>query len=223
MHIGLIGGIGPAATTIYYERLVEAFRRAQMPLSLTISHADIEVLAKHAVADDQESQARVFAKHLGTLKDAGCDLALITALTGHFCFSQTSALSPVRLLNGVGVIDRFCLDQGIKKLGLLGSPPVMSTHLFGMLLEVQTVVPRDGLELLGQAYMSVARSGICNQEQRNLFFDAAHEMVGKQHADAILLAGTDLGLVFCDHALPFKVIDAVDLHVQALLHEAKGE
>lgn len=223
MHIGLIGGIGPAATTIYYERLVGAFRRAQVPLSLTISHADIEVLAKHAVADDRDSQAHVFAKHLVCLEGAGCDISLITALTGHFCFRQTSVLSPIRLLDGVGVIDRFCQNQDIKILGLLGSPPVMSTHLFRMLNEVKTVVPHDGLEQLGQAYMSVARSGVCNEEQRSLFFDAASEMVCKQHAEAILLAGTDLGLVFRDHALPFQVIDAVDLHVQALLDAATSE
>ncbi|PON10327.1 aspartate/glutamate racemase family protein, partial [Candidatus Entotheonella serta] len=38
MHIGLIGGIGPAATVFYYERIVQAFAAAEQPLHLTIGH-----------------------------------------------------------------------------------------------------------------------------------------------------------------------------------------
>ena len=39
MHIGLIGGIGPAATEYYYRGLIERHTRANTPLELTIVHA----------------------------------------------------------------------------------------------------------------------------------------------------------------------------------------
>ena len=32
MHIGLIGGIGPAATDFYYRRLISTFAQQQKPL-----------------------------------------------------------------------------------------------------------------------------------------------------------------------------------------------
>ena len=219
-HIGLIGGIGPAATVTYYQRLVDAFRTAEQPLSLTISHAQIEVLAKHAAADDRAAQADVFAQHLDALKAAGCDVALITALTGHFCIEETKALSPLELVDGVDVIDRYCAELGIKTLGLLGSPPVMSTHLFGMMHKVETVVPSKGLDDLGQAYMEVAKSGTCDDSQRRQFLDAATSMIDSQGAEAILLAGTDLGLAFDGQALPYRVIDAVEVHVEELVRHA---
>ncbi len=219
-HIGLVGGIGPAATTMYYTRLIEAFKAANQPLSLTISHADIATLVTHAKSGDRQAQAQVFAKHLDSLKAAGCDIALVTALTGHFCIEETKALSTVALLDGVDVIDRFCEAQNIKVLGLLGSPPVLSTHLFGMLKRVKTVVPQKGLDELGQAYMTVANSGVCTDKHRGKFLDAASDMINKQNADAILLAGTDLGLAFDGQTLPYQVIDAVDVHVEAIVNEA---
>jgi aspartate racemase len=40
MHIGLIGGIGPGATDIYYRRLISTFARKSATLELTIVHAD---------------------------------------------------------------------------------------------------------------------------------------------------------------------------------------
>ena len=99
MHIGLIGGIGPAATIAYYDRLVREFRRAKLPLELTIVHADVGDLIANSSSDQRGAQAEIFAKHLRQLKGAGCDVATITALTGHFCFAETERLSvlPQRL------------------------------------------------------------------------------------------------------------------------------
>ncbi|MEP3298268.1 MAG: aspartate/glutamate racemase family protein, partial [Pseudoruegeria sp.] len=170
MHIGLIGGIGPAATIAYYQRLVSSFAKAAVPLKLTITHADISVLTANASQDLRIQQAAVFSDHLSQLQAGGCDIALITALTGHFCFAETAVDSAVPLLNGIDVIDKHCRKQGIKRLGLLGSPPVLKTALFGMLTSPEAVRPTDPVNL-GEAYMDVAMSGVCSDAQRALFFE----------------------------------------------------
>lgn len=221
MHIGLIGGIGPAATVTYYTRLVEAFKAAGHPLKLTITHADISVLGTNSTANNADAQARVFAKHLADLKGAGCDVALITALTGHFCFNETRALSDLPLISGVEIIDAYCAKQNIKVLGLLGSPPVLATHLFGLLRTSKTVVPQYDLDQLGQTYMQVATSGHCSVAQRTTFIKAGAQLVTSQGAEAVLLAGTDLGLAFDGQSPGYTVIDAVDLHVEELLDLAR--
>lgn len=220
MHIGLIGGIGPAATTAYYTRLVDAFKTAQLPLELTIVHADVAVLAKHAGSDQREAQAKVFARHIRQLQGAGCDVATITALTGHFCFDETERLSALPLINAPDLIDRFCKEQGIGVLGLLGSPPVLGTHLFGLLKAPRTVVPKGDLDGLGKAYMEVATSGVCTPEAREMFIKAGADMVRDQGAEAVLLAGTDLGLAFDGQEPGYRVIDALEIHVDGLVAAA---
>jgi aspartate/glutamate racemase len=40
MHIGLIGGIGPAATHFYYRRLISTFADKRAALELTIKHKE---------------------------------------------------------------------------------------------------------------------------------------------------------------------------------------
>jgi aspartate racemase len=47
MHIGLIGGIGPAATVVYYQRLCALMRQRQVPLELTIVQADVNTLIRN--------------------------------------------------------------------------------------------------------------------------------------------------------------------------------
>ena len=57
MHIGLIGGIGPAATEHYYRGLIERHSRAGVPLELTIVHADVRELSRNVAALARETQA----------------------------------------------------------------------------------------------------------------------------------------------------------------------
>ncbi len=217
MHIGLIGGIGPAATVAYYTGLVQAFKAAGRPLHLTISHADMAVLSANAASDNRSEQEEIFAKHLHQLNAAGCDIAVITALTGHFCLDETRALSPLALLDGIDVIDRYCAKHDIQSLGLLGSPAVLKTQLFGKITAARTLVPSKNTQAVGAAYMEMAATGHCSDATREMFFSAGQEMCETQGAQAVLLAGTDLGLAFNGYTPGYTVIDALDLHISALV------
>ena len=220
MHIGLIGGIGPAATISYYKRLVEKFGNSRLPLKLTIEHADMSVLLKNAVHERRVAQAEIFAQHLRNLAAAGCDIGLITALTGHFCYEETRKRSPIMLLNGTAIIDTFCQENNIKVLGLLGSPSVLKTKLFGLLQTAEVIVPKNRIDEVGGTYMSLAQTGVCTTAQRRLLFNAGETMVKDQHAEAVLLAGTDLGLAFDDESPGFSVVNALQLHVDEFVLRA---
>ena len=66
MHIGLIGGIGPAATVVYYQRLTTRMRELGAPLDLTIVHADVNELIRNNLADRRVEQAEVYVSLLHT-------------------------------------------------------------------------------------------------------------------------------------------------------------
>ncbi|MEQ1691209.1 MAG: aspartate/glutamate racemase family protein, partial [Gemmatimonas sp.] len=80
----------------------------------------------------------------------------------------------------------------------------------------------DDIERLGQMYQDVAVTGVCTEQQRATFFDAGRRMIEEQGADAIVLAGTDLGLAFDGRETGYRVIDALDVHVSLLADLAAG-
>jgi aspartate racemase len=80
MHIGLIGGIGPAATVSYYQRICAGMRQLEAPLVLTIVQADVNTLIGNNLADRREDQAAVYAGLIDRLKAAGAECAEITSL-----------------------------------------------------------------------------------------------------------------------------------------------
>jgi aspartate racemase len=222
MHIGLIGGIGPAATIVYYDRLTRAVRAAGGKLELTIVQADIDELIANGTADRREAQAEAYARLIGRLKAAGADCAAITSIGGHFCFRETAAISPLPLVSAVAPLDDHFAGRGLRRVGLLGTEVVMRTRLYGQLVATEGVAPATDLLALGRVYQAVAVSGSCSAEQRAALVDAGRAMVEDQGAQAVVLAGTDLGLAFDGTDPGYPVIDALDVHVALLAELATG-
>ncbi|MEM7270544.1 MAG: aspartate/glutamate racemase family protein [Pseudomonadota bacterium] len=221
MHIGLIGGIGVAATLVYYQRLTAAVAAKGVSPELTIVHADAQVLVKNNLADDREAQAAVYLPLLERLKAAGCDCAAITSLGGHFCFEETAAISPLPLVSAVTPLDAYFADEGLETVGLLGTEVVMRTRLYGQLAKTTAIAPENTQEV-GGAYLNIALSGACSDDQRAYFMAEGAALI-ERGAEAVILAGTDLGLAFDGQSPGYRVIDALDVHVDLLARLSVGE
>ena len=222
MHIGLIGGIGVAATVLYYQRLTAMADQRDMPLNLTIAHADIQTLIRNARTDDRGAQADVFAEMSDQLKAGGASCVALTSLGAHFCAQEFAQRSALPVISGVAPLDDHFAQQGFARVGLLGTPVVMRSHLYGQLHKTQAVTLEDEIETLGQTYIDMAVAGRCDAQQRQQLLDAGARMVHEHDAQAIVLAGTDLNLAFDNQNTDYNVIDAVDVHVAQLAELAAG-
>jgi aspartate racemase len=216
MHIGLIGGIGPAATIAYYDRLTRLLRDAGRPLELTIVEADSREMIANLLADRREEQASAYAMLVSRLQAAGADCAAITSIGGHFCFAETERVSSLPLVSAVAPLDEHFVAAGLRRIGLLGTEVVMRTRVYGQLRRTEVVAFEGDLEALGQTYLDVAATGVCTDDQRAILFDAGRSMIDDGGAEAIVLAGTDLNLAFAGHDPGYPVVDALDVHVAVL-------
>ncbi|MFC5508823.1 MULTISPECIES: aspartate/glutamate racemase family protein [Hyphomicrobiales] len=222
MHIGLIGGIGVAATVVYYQRLVAAAaERGVSKLDLTIVHGEIQELIRNNLADRRAEQAKAFLPLVERLDHAGCDCVALSSLGAHFCLDELVALSPLPIVSAVAPLDAFFAERNIKRIGLLGTRVVMRTRLYGQLVDTGAIVLDDEIDRLGQSYQDMAVAGACTPEQRALFLEAGKRMIAAG-ADAIVLAGTDLNLAFDGQDTGYPVIDALDFHVALLADLAAG-
>ncbi len=217
MHLGLIGGIGPAATVFYYRGLIKAFATMRSPLELTIAHADTKLMLDNFFADSRQQQAEVFCHHVTQLAGAGAQIAAVTSIAGHFCIQELESRSPLPLVNALDELRKELKRRGVTRVGLLGSQPAMETALYGTLDELNVVVPRDDeLVAVGEQYIAMAGAQRANDGQRDLFFRAGQKLCSEQGAEVVALVGTDLFLAFEDTDPGFPVIDSAHVHVQAL-------
>jgi aspartate racemase len=223
MHIGLIGGIGPGATDFYYRRLISTFARKKATLELTIVHADTPTLLSNLARNDAAAQTAIYTRLTNRLVSAGAECVVVTSIAGHFCIDEFKAVSPLPVVDMLAEVSRAVEARGLKRVGIIGTRRVMETRFYGRITAAE-IVPPGGpdLEDVHQAYVSMAASGFVTEEQRSIFHAASHRLIEEQGAEAIMLGGTDLALVFNEETAEFPLVDCAGIHADAIATLAIG-
>jgi len=221
MHIGLIGGIGPAATEFYYRGLIDRHERSGTRLDLTIAHADVHEMSRNLASRDAQKQAEAFAPLIARLAAAGAHAAAVTSMGGHFCIRELEAMSPLPLLNALPEVDAAIKQRRFKKVGIIGTRMVMETRLYGVISAAEVAVPQGAeLDEVHRNYADMATVGRVTDAQRQVFFTAGRRLCRDQGAELVLLGGTDLFLAFQGTDCGFPVLDCADIHVDAIYRKS---
>jgi aspartate racemase len=156
------------------------------------------------------------ASLIARLKEGGADFAAIPAATPHICINELIPRSSLPLVNLLQVARESI--SGKKRIALLGTRFTIETDLFGALQSENTIRPRpEEVDLIHEAYMRTAVSGIGAEEDRQALTALAHTLIQREQLDAIVFAGTDLALLFNPSNTPFPFIDLAQLHIDAIM------
>jgi aspartate racemase len=217
MHIGLIGGIGPAATDFYYRRLISMFASKQAPLELTIVHADTPTLLNNLTSNNVDAQVAIYMRLTKRLVAAGANCVVVTSIAGHFCIDAFKASSPLPVVDMISEVNRAIEQRGLRRIGILGTRTVMESRFYGR-VTTSEVIPPSGKDLsdVHQAYVEMAAAGVVTEGQRKVFDTVSQSLIRGSGAEAIMLGGTDLALVFNEKDAAFPLVDCAGIHVDAI-------
>jgi aspartate racemase len=217
MHIGLIGGIGPAATDYYYRRLISTFASKKAELELTIVHADTPTLLRHLASNDAASQVAIYMKLTNRLLAAGAACVAITSIAGHFCIDAFKASSALPVVDMISEVNQAIAQRAYERIGILGTRTVMETRLYGSVSGVEVVPPSgQDLEDVHKAYVAMAASGVVTEAQNAVFTAVSKRLLRESGVEAIMLGGTDLVLAFNERDTEFPLIDCAGIHADAI-------
>ena len=214
MHIGMIGGIGPAATDYYYRALIRRAAAQGFDLECTIVHADTPTLLGNMVEDRPDDQVAIYRRLTDRLAAAGAECVAVTSISGHFCIDEFAAVSPLPVVDLLDELATELQTRSIARVGLLGTSTVMASRMYGRLAPTEVLVPQcDELDAVGAAYIEMATAGVGTSAHKAVFDRAIASMLDAG-AETVLLGGTDLVLLFDEASDP--VLDCARVHVDAL-------
>ncbi len=205
--LGLIGGLGPGATIHYYGELAKS-KAGEMLLI----HADMAHALSFVERGDREGLAGYFARLIERMARGGAEVAAISAITPHICIRELEKISPLPLVNIVTEIASEIHRQGYRKVALFGTRFVVESRMFGMLEGVEVVVPEQ-VALIHETYMRIVNGA--GDEAREILAEIAKTLP----VDAVVLAGTDLSLVFNASNIDFPCVDGAEVHLRAIQRE----
>lgn len=221
--IGLIGGLGVGAAVHYYQELAKAHAASGRVLNLVMAHADVNRTMGAAQAGDKAGLAEYLAGLIGRLASAGAEFAVLPAVTPHICIAELLALSPLPLVSMVDEVNREIGTRGWRRVALFGTRFTVESGAFGLLRGVEVVAPQAAeIDFIHATYLQLVNAGTGSEQQRENLSRLAHGLMERDGVDAIILAGTDLAVVFNESNTDFPHVDCARLHLRAITQRALG-
>jgi aspartate racemase len=216
--LGLIGGLGVGAAVIYYERLAKAHLAARQELRLLMAHADLERAGAYVRAGEKEALAEYLGGLIARLAAGGATFVAIPAVTAHICLAELRPRSALPILDVLDLTAREIRRLGLRRVALFGTRYVIQTRMFGAVPGVDVVVPPPGeVDAIHDSYFELVNAGRPVESARVRLIEIAETLRKRDGVEAIILAGTDLALVFDERSTPFPAVDCTALHVDAIL------
>ncbi len=220
--LGLIGGVSPESTAIYYRLLNEGVRArlgGVHSARLLVWSFDFHLIDAAYMAGDWKRYEALAVEAAETLKRAGAEALMICSNTTHLAAEAAKAATGLPLIH---IIDAICAAmerKGAARPFLLGTPFVMSDGFYRADMKnrfgVSTLVPdKEDRDEVGRIIMKeLVRGEILEASRARLL-----AIIGKakgEGADGVILGCTELSLILSQKDCDLPVFDTTEIHAKA--------
>jgi len=220
--LGVIGGMGPLATAIFYAMLTN-----KQKVSAEQEHPDIIIYSKPSIPDrsafilgqSEVSPLDDIIHAAKILQGAGVSFIAMPCVTSHYFYENIAQAINVPIINLIDEIAKHALTNGFEKIGVLATNGTMAAGLF------QKTFEKCGIEMLqldseNQAeLMKIIYDIKLGQHIKAEIFDELEEDLFRRGAQAIVLGCTELSMVI--GPVLKERIDALDVLANTVLEMSR--
>ena len=218
--LGIIGGLGVGATVQYYQSIVDACTKRGLTPRLFIAHADVARVLANVRDGDLVELARYVAGFAESLVAAGADIGAIAAVTPHICLPHILEHTQLPLVNLLDETVREIKVRGFRRVALFGTRFTIESKLFGKLDKIDVVQPTpEEIDYIHRTYIEIVNAGRGSTTQEVGLRKLANTLSRRDNVEAIVLAGTELNLIFNDANTDFPAIDCARAHIDGIVRQ----
>lgn len=188
---------------------------------VTMAHAHAPTALAHVTAGRIEELADYLAGFIGELRDAGTEFVAIPAVAPHIAVGALRQRTPLPLIDMLEVTAKSLHERGYSGVALFGTRFTIESGLFGALGGFEVIPPRaHEIAAIHRIYLELATTGQTSEANIQALRDIAWAIIRRDRGDAVVLAGTDLNLVFDEESAGFPAFDCAAAHLTAILSHA---
>ena len=221
--IGILGGMSPESTTLYYEHITRTYTARFGDYGypeILIYSVNFQKYVDWQHSGQWQEAARDMAEALERLHGAGADFGLIATNTMHIVFEEVQRAVHMPLLSIVEATAEAILAAGLHSVGLLGTVFTMRERFFRDGLErrgILALVPEpEGQQLMNEIIYQELCRGDIRQESRRMVLDIIGHLRG-QGAQGIVLGCTEIPLLVEPQHCDLPLFNTVLLHAAQAL------
>lgn len=226
--LGVIGGLGPAASSFFYSRIIEHTKAScdQEHIDMVIlSHASTPDRTKAIESGDDAKLIEVLQEDVRALEQLGVSNIAIPCNTSHYFLDAIQSATSVPIINMITESVRYAKEvKGASKIGIMATDGTINSGLYHKACEdmgLEAISPSSNkqADVMKLIYDDIKAGGHGNAD---LFNGIIYELKEKG-CDAVILACTELSVFKEFHETPSMCVDAMDVLIQESIIRSGGE
>ncbi len=227
--IGILGGLGPAATLDLYRHIIEltpAARDQDHVRVLIYSNPKIPDRTS-AIAGSGESPLPHLIQSAVLLEKSGAGVIAMPCNTSHYFLPRIQASVRIPVIDMVEETCRMLRSQmpHVKMAGLLATAGTLQSGIYKKALGqagVSTLVPDGGDQEKIQAAIARVKAGSVDGATRDVFQSAGLRLM-RSGAEAVILGCTEIPLAFDPEAVDYPAFNSTLILARAAVDWALGK
>ena len=225
--IGLLGGMSWESTAEYYRVINQEVRRRlgrQHSAKLVMYSVDFEEIEQLQRAADWDRAGRILAAAAGGVQNGGADILVLCTNTMHKVAPAIEAAIDIPLIHIADATAEAVLEQGIERVGLLGTRFTMEEDFYKGRLAgdhgLEVLVPdAEDRAIVDRVIFNELCLGKILEESRSEY-ERIIRGLADRGAEGVILGCTEIGLLVGpdDSALP--VFDTTRIHSMTAVDRA---
>ena len=216
--IGLIGGITPESTILYYRILNDLALKefgsssSSKVIINSMNFGEIQDLQKAGQWDQLND---IMADAGKSLESAGADYILICANTMHLCIDAIKKVVSIPVIHIAEATSKEITKIKLNKVALLGTKYTMENTFFTDILKrngLDTIIPDDtDRQIIHDIIYDELALGILNNYSKQKYIDIIQKLI-KQGAEGIILGCTEIPLLIEQEDVLVPIFDTTKIH-----------
>ena len=212
--VGIIGGMGPGATALLFQKLID-----YTDAKSDAEHMHIIIDNNTAIPDrttailkGENTPALYIVESGKKLEMCGAELLLIPCNTSHYFYDDIQEQLSVPVVNMIAETAKVCLNNGYTKVGVLATTGTCNTDTYGRELNkfgVETVYPDvEGQKKVMEIIYDQVKAGRKINVQ---ILDQTLKKMASKGAQAFILGCTELPFAIKNGDFGYHFLDSLDI------------
>lgn len=222
-HIGILGGMGPESTMIYYRYITREYTKRYGALNypeIVIYSLRYQELACWLHEERWDLIVQTMTKGFRALHRATADFGLIACNTLHIVFDEAQSKSPIPLINIIDATAEAIEQECMRTVGLLGTALTMNRDFYKKTLakkNINVLVPKKEDQLfVDKAICEELVQGIIRTKSKKRLIKIIHDIVSRG-AEGVVLGCTELPLLVNEQDCEVQLFDTALIHSKKAL------
>ena len=219
--IGLIGGITPESTVLYYRilnHLAQSTYGESHSAKVIINSVDFGQINQLQKENRWEILNDIMREAAVRLEKAGASCILICANTMHLTIEAVKEGVSIPVIHIAEATSKEILAKGVNKVALLGTKYTMEKTFYTDVLKtfgIDTIIPElgDRDEVHRIIYDELSK-GILTAESKAIYLEIIDKLI-KQGAEGIILGCTEIPLLIEQNDVKVPIFDTTTIHANA--------